>query len=68
MYRIVRGIAEGMKSLASQGIVHRDLAARNVLLAGDLEPKISDFGFSRMVDSASEGGKTNSTVGPVKFV
>jgi hypothetical protein len=63
LHRIVIGIARGMAHLASQGVVHRDLAARNVLLGAHLEPKISDFGMSRMVGQDSGTGQTNSSIG-----
>jgi tyrosine-protein kinase Yes len=58
------GIASGMLHLHRYNIVHRDLAARNILLTGSGQPKISDFGMSRILDSAEEG-KTKSNIGPV---
>eukprot|EP01122_Echinamoeba_exundans_P014794 TRINITY_DN6778_c0_g1_i1.p1 TRINITY_DN6778_c0_g1~~TRINITY_DN6778_c0_g1_i1.p1 ORF type:complete len:1331 (+),score=177.31 TRINITY_DN6778_c0_g1_i1:128-4120(+) len=64
---MVLGIANGMASLAEQRIVHRDLASRNILLDDKDVPKISDFGFSRVV--GDEGiGKTTSTVGPIRWM
>jgi len=62
--RLVRGIAAGMFHLHKHNIVHRDLAARNILLTSGGDPKISDFGMSRILEKEDEG-KTNSTVGPV---
>ena len=72
-----------MLHISSEGLIHRDLAARNVLLGSSLEPKISgnahnllleitsnhiDFGMSRAVESAEMGGKTESGVGPLKWM
>lgn len=48
-------------------IIHRDLAARNVLLTESLEPKISDFGLSR-VDVHEDANKTTAVVGPLKWM
>jgi ephrin-B len=63
-----RGIAAGMHHLTLEGVVHRDLAARNVLLDATLEPKISDFGMSRRVESDAQANETQSDVGPVRWV
>eukprot|EP01122_Echinamoeba_exundans_P010757 TRINITY_DN4092_c0_g1_i1.p1 TRINITY_DN4092_c0_g1~~TRINITY_DN4092_c0_g1_i1.p1 ORF type:complete len:1750 (-),score=239.11 TRINITY_DN4092_c0_g1_i1:2239-7488(-) len=68
LWRIVAGIAAGMQSLSAQHIVHRDLAARNILLDSQLEPRVSDFGFSRVVGDDEKQGKTNATVGPIKWM
>ena len=42
-----------MNFLASKQIFHGDLAARNILLTENLNAKISDFGLSRRIYSAS---------------
>ena len=67
MFRWAIGIARGMAALAGQKIVHRDLAARNILLDSTFEPKISDFGLSRDIDT-EETGKTTSHVGPIRWM
>jgi serine/threonine protein kinase len=36
-----------MKYLAALKFIHRDLAARNVLVDGNLEAKVCDFGLGR---------------------
>jgi serine/threonine protein kinase len=45
-----------------------DLACRNILLDGDLNPKVADFGYARVVNQASGSGKTAATVGPIKWM
>jgi len=63
---IIHGIAKGMLHLHKENIIHRDLAARNVLLTGHFEPKISDFGLSRV--NNEQGNVTKSDVGPLKWM
>lgn len=65
--KLAFGIAAGMKSLAEQRICHRDLAARNILLGGDNDPKVADFGFARVVGDDNQG-QTSATVGPVRWM
>lgn len=67
LHQLSLGIARGMQHLASNRIVHRDLAARNILLDSNLNPRISDFGFSRVVGD-NQTGKTNTTVGPIRWM
>jgi serine/threonine protein kinase len=67
--KLILGIARGMLHLHNNSIIHRDLAARNILIAAGGEPKISDFGLSRLLQSTpDEGMNTSGVVGPVKWM
>lgn len=46
--------------------LQRDLAVRNILLSSNYDPKISDFGMSRIIVSEQSVATTQSYVGPVK--
>jgi hypothetical protein len=66
----IREIAKGMCHLHKYNIVHRDLAARNILLTQSHpsgQPKISDFGMSRVLQQDIEG-KTLNPIGPIRWM
>ncbi|GMF14808.1 unnamed protein product [Phytophthora lilii] len=43
------GIAKALQYLHSREVIHRDIKARNVLLTKRLQPKLIDFGASRLL-------------------
>lgn len=65
-YNIIEGIARGILYLHEDSrlkIIHRDIKPSNVLLDSNMNPKISDFGMARMVETEQIQGCTNRVVG-----
>ncbi|TDL22521.1 kinase-like protein [Rickenella mellea] len=52
---LVRGIASGLRYIhgLTPALIHGDLRASNVLVDANLQPRISNFGFSMVYDSLS---------------
>jgi len=67
LLRFCLDTARGMIHLHAEGIVHRDLAARNLLLSKNLDVKITDFGFARVLQDVNEGN-TKSNIGPLRWM
>lgn len=60
-FKIVLGLAEGLKYLHSYNVIHRDIKPANILLDDDFEPMLTDFGFSRFFDKDSNDNMTGET-------
>lgn len=55
MRAIFKKILEGVQAMHKAGISHRDLKIENILIDGNYNPKVADFGFSQF--SKGKDGK-----------
>ncbi|KAJ0987806.1 hypothetical protein J5N97_006162 [Dioscorea zingiberensis] len=69
-FQIIRGVASGLFYLHEeweQVVLHRDIKAGNVLLDGEMNGKLGDFGLSRLYDHGSDP-RTTHVVGTMGYI
>ena len=49
---LIKKVASAMWEVHKHGIIHRDIKPANILMTGEGEPKLTDFGIARVKDSS----------------
>ncbi|XP_039776674.1 uncharacterized protein LOC120644165 isoform X3 [Panicum virgatum] len=68
IYKIIKGICSGLDALHEEKIIHLDLKPQNVLMDGNMEPKIVDFGFARQLGENKSKIYTERATGTVGYI
>jgi tetratricopeptide (TPR) repeat protein/tRNA A-37 threonylcarbamoyl transferase component Bud32 len=66
--RTVEQLARAMAYAHEHGIIHRDLKPANVLLTAEGEPKITDFGLAKRLESDSSQTKSGTLMGTPNYM
>ena len=61
-------IARGLSFAHQQGLVHRDVKPQNVLLNGDGQAKVTDFGIARSLDVKQGMTQTGTVLGTSDYI
>jgi serine/threonine protein kinase/tetratricopeptide (TPR) repeat protein len=64
---ICRQIAAGLEKAHSQGIVHRDIKSANIMITGDGQVKIMDFGLAKS-RGTTQLTKEGTTLGTIQYM
>jgi tRNA A-37 threonylcarbamoyl transferase component Bud32/tetratricopeptide (TPR) repeat protein len=65
---LVRKLAEAVAYAHEHGIVHRDLKPANVLLDGDGQPRVADFGLAKRLSGDSQLTGTGQVMGTPSYI
>src|SRR6476620_4413767 len=66
--RLMSKVARAIAHAHGKGILHRDLHPGNVLLDGNGEPMVSDFGLAKWLDQNSDLTRTLQTIGTPGYI
>jgi TolB-like protein/Flp pilus assembly protein TadD/tRNA A-37 threonylcarbamoyl transferase component Bud32 len=66
--RLMAKVARGIAYAHRKGVLHRDLQPGNILLDGNGEPMVSDFGLAKWLDQTSDLTRTLETLGTPGYI
>jgi TolB-like protein/tRNA A-37 threonylcarbamoyl transferase component Bud32 len=66
--RLMAKVARAIAYAHDKGILHRDLQPGNILLDGNGEPMVSDFGLAKWLDENSDLTRTLTTLGTPGYI
>ncbi|MBS0204908.1 MAG: serine/threonine protein kinase [Planctomycetes bacterium] len=61
-------IAQAVDHLHAQGLIHRDLKPSNILIDGDNEPMVTDFGLAKMFEGDGAATRTGAILGTPSYM
>lgn len=66
--RYIRVVAEAIAHAHAAGVLHRDLKPSNVLLDEHDQPRVTDFGLAKLLDSTADLTRTGELLGSPNFL
>jgi hypothetical protein len=65
---LVERLSRAVHAAHEAGVIHRDLKPENVLLGGDGQPKVADFGLAKLMESDTGHTRTGEVMGTPSYM